>query len=250
MNLSCRGSWSFCILYLRGDTMETHHCLRGDTETHVMKTSLNTGDTETHLRGNTETFVSPRSCVSVSSMETWRRPCLRGETRRLSSKILKERLVTLERDLPKLTDELQQEAQFILAVRSSRIESVELPPVCITSVGFTMLSDCTTSVGFTMAAYQSLGLGLVVEQVLGFCSDTISKDCSYIFHIFLYSDEYGYFGKPREFNFSVKGHVQLGKDLNIFDFDAAVEVMFLTVRYSAIHYLTVRILFHAILPVT
>ena len=51
----------------------------------------------------------------------------------------------------------------ILAVKSSRIESVELPPVC------------TTLVGFTMATDQCLGLGLVVEQVLGFCYDTMSK---------------------------------------------------------------------------
>ncbi|KAL2459006.1 Seryl-tRNA synthetase [Forsythia ovata] len=31
-------------------------------------------------------------------------------------------------------------------------------------------------------------------------------------------------GKPREFSFSVRDHVQLGKDLNLFDFDAAAEV--------------------------
>ncbi|KAK4410652.1 Serine--tRNA ligase, chloroplastic/mitochondrial [Sesamum angolense] len=31
-------------------------------------------------------------------------------------------------------------------------------------------------------------------------------------------------GKPREFSFSIKDHVQLGKDLELFDFDAASEV--------------------------
>ncbi|KAL6559759.1 Serine--tRNA ligase, chloroplastic/mitochondrial [Orobanche gracilis] len=31
-------------------------------------------------------------------------------------------------------------------------------------------------------------------------------------------------GKPRDFNFSIKDHVQLGKDLDLFDFDAAAEV--------------------------
>ncbi|XP_020552779.1 serine--tRNA ligase, chloroplastic/mitochondrial isoform X1 [Sesamum indicum] len=31
-------------------------------------------------------------------------------------------------------------------------------------------------------------------------------------------------GKPREFSFSIKDHVQLGKDLDLFDFDAASEV--------------------------
>lgn len=33
-------------------------------------------------------------------------------------------------------------------------------------------------------------------------------------------------GKPREFGFPIKDHVQLGKDLDILDFDAASEVIF------------------------
>lgn len=33
-------------------------------------------------------------------------------------------------------------------------------------------------------------------------------------------------GKPAEFSFSVKDHVQLGKELDLFDFDAAAEVFF------------------------
>lgn len=52
----------------------------------------------------------------------------------------------------------------ILAVKSSRIEYVELRLIC------------TTSVGFTMAVDQCLGLGLVVEQVLRFRSDIMSKE--------------------------------------------------------------------------
>lgn len=31
-------------------------------------------------------------------------------------------------------------------------------------------------------------------------------------------------GSPREFNFPVKDHLQLGKELDLFDFDAAGEV--------------------------
>ncbi|KAL2483077.1 Seryl-tRNA synthetase [Forsythia ovata] len=81
-------------------------------------------------------------------------------------KSLKERLVTLEEDLFKLTDELQQEAQ------------------CVPNM-----------------THPDVPVG--------------GEDCSIIRKMA---------GKPREFNFSVKDHVQLGKDLNIFDFDAAAEV--------------------------
>lgn len=34
-------------------------------------------------------------------------------------------------------------------------------------------------------------------------------------------------GEPRQFNFPIKDHVQLGKDLDLFDFDAAAEVFIL-----------------------
>ncbi|CAA2961224.1 serine--tRNA ligase, chloroplastic/mitochondrial isoform X1 [Olea europaea var. sylvestris] len=81
-------------------------------------------------------------------------------------KNLKERLVTLEGDLLKLTDELQQEAQCV--------PNMTHPDVPVGG------EDCST-----------------IRKMVG---------------------------KPREFSFFVKDHVQLGKDLNIFDFDAAAEV--------------------------
>ncbi|KAK4485815.1 hypothetical protein RD792_008462 [Penstemon davidsonii] len=77
-------------------------------------------------------------------------------------KNLKEGLVTLEEDLLKLTDELQQEAQ------------------CVPNM-----------------THPDVPAG--------------GEDCSVV-------------GKPREFSFSIKDHVQLGKDLDLFDFDAAAEV--------------------------
>lgn len=33
-------------------------------------------------------------------------------------------------------------------------------------------------------------------------------------------------GSQREFSFPVKDHLQLGKELDLFDFDAAAEVLF------------------------
>lgn len=42
-------------------------------------------------------------------------------------------------------------------------------------------------------------------------------------------------GSQPEFSFPVKDHLQLGKELDIFDFDAAAEVLFLfTIRYYSI----------------
>lgn len=35
-------------------------------------------------------------------------------------------------------------------------------------------------------------------------------------------------GSPRDFNFTIKDHLQLGKELDLFDFDAASEVLFLS----------------------
>lgn len=81
-------------------------------------------------------------------------------------KNLKEGLVTLEEDLLKLTDELQQEAQ------------------CIPNM---------THPDVPIGGEDSSALRKVV-------------------------------GKPRQFDFFLKDHVQLGKDLNLFDFDAAAEV--------------------------
>ncbi|CAA0827339.1 Seryl-tRNA synthetase [Striga hermonthica] len=81
-------------------------------------------------------------------------------------KILKDKLVTLEDDLLKLTDKLQQEAQSV-----------------------PNMTHPDAPVGGE------------------FCS-AVRKQ----------------FGKPREFSFSIKDHVQLGKDLDLFDFDAAAEV--------------------------
>ncbi|XP_050376528.1 serine--tRNA ligase, chloroplastic/mitochondrial isoform X1 [Argentina anserina] len=81
-------------------------------------------------------------------------------------KNLKEGLLTLEEDLLKLTDELQQEAQ------------------CIPNM-----------------THPDVPIG--------------GEDNSIIRKMV---------GSPREFNFTVKDHLQLGKDLDLFDFDAASEV--------------------------
>ncbi|KAL7114305.1 hypothetical protein ACP275_04G112100 [Erythranthe tilingii] len=81
-------------------------------------------------------------------------------------KTLKDGLVTLEEDLVKLTDELQQQAQCV--------PNMTHPDVPIGG------EECST-----------------VRKTVG---------------------------KPREFSFSIKDHVQLGKDLDLFDFDAAAEV--------------------------
>lgn len=81
-------------------------------------------------------------------------------------KNLKEALVTLEDDLLKLTDELQQEAQ------------------CVPNM-----------------THPDVPIG-------GEDSSTVRKMV----------------GNPHEFTFPIKDHVQLGKDLDLFDFDAAAEV--------------------------
>ncbi|GAA0152301.1 aminoacyl-tRNA synthetase [Lithospermum erythrorhizon] len=81
-------------------------------------------------------------------------------------KNLKEGLVTLEEDLLKLTDELQQEAQ------------------CLPNM-----------------THPDVPIG-------GEESSTVRK----------------LVGSPHEFSFPIKDHVQLGKDLDLFDFDAAAEV--------------------------
>ncbi|GJW78094.1 serine--tRNA ligase, chloroplastic/mitochondrial isoform X1 [Tanacetum coccineum] len=81
-------------------------------------------------------------------------------------KNLKEQLLTLEEDLMKLTDVLQQEAQ------------------CIPNM-----------------THPDVPIG-------GEDDSAIRKTV----------------GEPREFTFSIKDHVQLGKELDLFDFDAAAEV--------------------------
>ncbi|KAL8502076.1 hypothetical protein ACS0TY_021262 [Phlomoides rotata] len=81
-------------------------------------------------------------------------------------KSLKDSLVSLEEDLLKVTDELQQEAQCV--------PNMTHPDVPIGG------EECST-----------------VRKTVG---------------------------KPREFGFVIKDHVQLGKDLDLFDFDAAAEV--------------------------
>ncbi|GMP80338.1 hypothetical protein CsSME_00035474 [Camellia sinensis var. sinensis] len=81
-------------------------------------------------------------------------------------KSLKEGLITLEEDLVKLTDELQQEAQ--------RIPNMTHPDVPVGG------EDCS-----------------VLRKMVG---------------------------SPREFGFPIKDHFQLGKDLDLIDFDAAAEV--------------------------
>ncbi|GKE47319.1 serine--tRNA ligase, chloroplastic/mitochondrial isoform X2, partial [Tanacetum coccineum] len=80
-------------------------------------------------------------------------------------KNLKEQLLTLEEDLMKLTDVLQQEAQ------------------CIPNM-----------------THPDVPIG-------GEDDSAIRKTV----------------GEPREFTFSIKDHVQLGKELDLFDFDAAAE---------------------------
>lgn len=81
-------------------------------------------------------------------------------------KNLKEGLVSLEENLLKLTEQLQQEAQ------------------CIPNT-----------------THPDVPIG--------------GEDCSIIRKMV---------GSPREFNFPVKDHLELGKQLNLFDFDAAAEV--------------------------
>ncbi|RAL40634.1 hypothetical protein DM860_006704 [Cuscuta australis] len=81
-------------------------------------------------------------------------------------KKLKDALVSLEEDLLKLSDDLQQEAQCI--------PNMTHPDVPVGG------EDCST-----------------VRQVVS---------------------------KPREFSFPLKDHVQLGKELDLLDFDAAAEV--------------------------
>lgn len=41
-----------------------------------------------------------------------------------------------------------------------------------------------------------------------------------------FSPDFTQVGKPREFGYVIKDHVQLGKDLDLFDFDSAAEVLF------------------------
>ena len=60
-----------------------------------------------------------------------------------------------------------------------------------------------------MAANQCLGLGLVVEQVLGLCSDTMSKIAHIFFHMFMYRDEYGYISIQREKIEAKLGYTQI-----------------------------------------
>ncbi|KAA8528305.1 hypothetical protein F0562_035660 [Nyssa sinensis] len=81
-------------------------------------------------------------------------------------KNLKEGLLTLEEDLLRLTDELQQEAQCIPNMTHPHVPIGE--------------EDCST-----------------VRKMVG---------------------------NPRNFSFLVKDHLQLGKELDLFDFDAAAEV--------------------------
>ncbi|KAL3613624.1 Serine--tRNA ligase, chloroplastic/mitochondrial [Castilleja foliolosa] len=81
-------------------------------------------------------------------------------------KNIKDKLVTLEEDLLKITDELQHEAQSVPNM-----------------------------------THPDVPLG--------------GEDSSVVRKLV---------GKPRDFSFSIKDHVQLGKDLDLFDFDAAAEV--------------------------
>lgn len=83
----------------------------------------------------------------------------------VEGKNLKEGLVTLEEDLLKLTDELQQEAQ------------------CIPNM-----------------THPNVPIG--------------GEDCSTLRKMV---------GRPREFSFPIKDHLQLGKELDLFEFDAAAE---------------------------
>ncbi|KAL6179420.1 hypothetical protein ACLB2K_050935 [Fragaria x ananassa] len=118
----------------------------------------------THRKQEVEQLRAERNAVAnkmKGKLESSERQKLIEE-----GKNLKEALLTLEEDLLKLTDELQQEAQ------------------CIPNM-----------------THPDVPIG-------GEDNSTIRKMV----------------GRPREFNFPVKDHLQLGKDLDLFDFDAASEV--------------------------
>lgn len=116
----------------------------------------------------------------------------------LSGKNLKEELVTLEEDLLKLTDELQQEAQSI--------PNMTHPDVPLGGEDSSTVRKMVLLVWYTQVCRPH-------------CFDPAQASSTYpVFQV----------GKPAEFSFAVKDHVQLGKELDLFDFDAAAEVFFLT----------------------
>lgn len=110
-------------------------------------------------------------------------------------KNLKEGLVTLEEDLLKLMDELQQEAQ--------RIPNMTHPEVPVGGEDCSALRKMVFSLEGTLSQMNPL-------PSTSFFTD--------FFLLFLQ------IGSPREFGFPIKDHVQLGKDLDLIEFDAAAEV--------------------------
>ncbi|KAM4121586.1 hypothetical protein ACJW30_01G015700 [Castanea mollissima] len=129
-----------------------------------LETVLQLYDKMTHLQKEVERLRGERNVVA-NKMKGKLEP---AERQRLieEGKNLKEGLVTLEEDLLKLTDELQQEAQ------------------CIPNM-----------------THPDVPIG-------GEESSVIRKMV----------------GSPRKFSFPVKDHLQLGKELDLLDFDAAAEV--------------------------
>jgi seryl-tRNA synthetase len=109
-------------------------------------------------------------------------------------KNLKESLIVLEENLVQLTDKLQLEAQSI--------PNTTHPDVPV--------GDEENSV--------------IRKEVVDFC---ITSQIMPYMYLQCFLIRFGYViqvGSQRNFSFPIKDHIQLGKDLDLFDFDAASEV--------------------------
>jgi seryl-tRNA synthetase len=105
---------------------------------------------------------------------------------------LKEALITIEEDLAQLSDKLQLEAQSI---------------------------PNSTHPDVPVGGEESSVVRKEVEHFLYilpacYCTSYICNSFASIVQV----------GSQRNFNFTIKDHLQLGKGLDLFDFDAAAEV--------------------------
>lgn len=102
----------------------------------------------------------------------------------------------MDEDLLKLTDELQLAAQCI--------PNLTHPDVPIGG------EDCSTL------------RKMVCTSLYIYCTPFNKLCVSFFFILYVHLQV----GNVREFSFPIKDHVQLGKDLDLFDFDSAAEVIF------------------------